>query len=126
MKPDAESIGTDSKNTIHSVYATSSKYSGKEKKGPSVGKTQVKNPHQRSPHAMKFENRSMKRLKDNSDAPEARHGTLPKNLCKLQEKDKATLYSPAEEWVLAAASTKEPEERKFVADSGACMHVVSK
>ena len=44
----------------------------------------------------------------------------------LKEKDKATFYSPAEEWVLPAASTKDPEERKFVVDSGACMHTVSK
>ena len=35
-------------------------------------------------------------------------------------------YSPAEEWVLPAASTKEPEEREFVVDSGASMHMVSK
>ena len=41
---------------------------------------------------------------------------------KLQEKEKATFDSPAEEWVLPAASTKEPEER----DSGASMHMVSK
>ena len=60
-----------------------------------------------------------KRLKDNSDAAEARHGFLPKNIYKLKEKDKATFYSPAEEWVLPAASTKEPEEREFVVDSGA-------
>ena len=68
----------------------------------------------------------MKRLKDNSDVPEARHGTLPKKFYKLKENDKATVYSPAEEWVLPAASTKEPEEREFVVDSGASMHVVSK
>ena len=43
-----------------------------------------------------------------------------------QRKDKATFYSPAEEWVLPAASTKEPEEREFEVDSGACMHMVSK
>ena len=30
----------------------------REKKGPSLGKIQVKNPHQRSPYAMKFEDRS--------------------------------------------------------------------
>ena len=41
-------------------------------------------------------------------------------------KDKATSFSPAEEWVLQAASTKEPEEREFVVDSGASMHMVSK
>ena len=57
----------------------------------------------------------MKRLKDNSD----------KNKNKLKEKDKATSYSPTKEWVLTAASTKEPEEREFVEDSGASMHLVS-
>ena len=30
-KFDAKSLGTDSKNTIHSVYATSSKFPGKER-----------------------------------------------------------------------------------------------
>ena len=35
-KPDAKSLGTYSKNTIHPDYATSSKYPGKE--GPSLGK----------------------------------------------------------------------------------------
>ena len=39
----------------------------------------------------------MKRLKDNSDAPEA------KNMYKLKEKDKAAFYSPAEESVLRDA-----------------------
>ena len=65
----------------------------------------------------------MKRLKDNSDALEARHGTLPKTQKKLKRKDKATFYSPAEEWVLPVASIKELEEREFVVDSGACMHM---
>ena len=68
----------------------------------------------------------MKRLKDNSDVPEARLGTLPKNTYKLKDKDQVTFYSPAEEWVLPAVSTKEPEEREFVVDSGACMRVVNK
>ena len=60
----------------------------------------------------------MKRLKDNSDVPEAdwrrSHGIW------------ATFYFRAEEWVLPAASAKEPEEREFVVDSGASMHMVSK
>ena len=60
----------------------------------------------------------MKRLKDNSDAPEARHGTLPKTY--------TSSYSPAEKWVLLAASTKELEEREFVVDSAASMQMVSK
>ena len=45
---------------------------------------------------------------------------------KLKEKDKAAFNFPAEEWALPAASTKEPEERKLVVDSGASMHMVSK
>ena len=47
------------------------------------------------------------------------------NIYKLKANDKATFYFPAEEWVLPAASTKEPEERKFVVDSEASMHMVS-
>ena len=47
-------------------------------------------------------------------------------LLQAQRKDKAAFYFPAEEWVLPAASTKEPEEREFVVDSGASMHMVSK
>ena len=70
----------------------------------------------------------MKRLKDSSDVPEARLGILlnfflKKN--KLKEKDKAAFCSPAEEWVLPAVSTKEPEEREFVVDAGASVHMVS-
>ena len=69
----------------------------------------------------------MKRLKDSSDVPEARHGIFgkKKNIYELKEDDKATFYAPVEEWVLPVASTKEPEEREFV-DSGASMHTVSK
>ena len=39
---------------------------------------------------------------------------------KLKGKDEARFYSPLE-WVMLAASTKEPEEREFVVDSGACL-----
>ena len=45
---------------------------------------------------------------------------------KFKVNDQATFLSPAEEWVLPAASTKEPEEIEFVVDSGASMHLVSK
>ena len=51
-KPDAKSLGTNSKSTIHPVYATASKYPGKNS-GPSLGKIQVKHLHQRSPNAFK-------------------------------------------------------------------------
>ena len=47
------------------------------------------------------------------------------NIYKLKENDETTSHSPAEKWVLPAASIKELEEREFVVDSGATMHMVS-
>ena len=55
----------------------------------------------------------MKRPKDNSDVPGARLGTLPQTYTSSKRKDRVIFYSPAEEWVLPAASTEEPEEREF-------------
>ena len=61
-----------------------------EKKGPSLGKTNVKVPHQRSPYAMKLEDTGpMKRLKDNSD--EAWLGILLKTF--TSSKKKSRLHS---------------------------------
>ena len=80
---------------------------------------QVKNPHQRSPYAMKFEDRSHEETERRQRCARSKAWNLAKNKYKLKEKDKATFYSPAEEWVLLAASIKEPEEREFVVDSTA-------
>ena len=96
-----------------------------ERKGPSFEKINVV-LHQRSPYALKFEDGPMKRLNDSSDVPEARLGFLPKTFTSSKRTTKATFYSPAQKWVLRVSSTKEPEEREFVVDSGASMHVVSK
>ena len=52
-KSNAKTLGTNSKSTIQSVDARQA--SVREKKGPSLGKRQVKHPHQRSPYAIKFE-----------------------------------------------------------------------
>ena len=48
----------------------------REKEGPALGKINVKVPHQRSPYAMKFEDRSQEETERH--VPEARHGTLLK------------------------------------------------
>ena len=45
--PMQKKLGINSKSTVHSVYATSSKYLGKERS--IARKIHVKNPHQRSP-----------------------------------------------------------------------------
>ena len=50
----------------------------------------------------------------------------PKNSQKLKEKQKTTFFSPSENWCLPAPSTLKPEEREFVVDSGASMHMISK
>ena len=97
----------------------------REKKGPSLGKINVKVPHQRSPYAVKFEDRSHEETERQQRCARSKAWNLAKNIFKLKEKDKATFYFPTEEWVLLAASTNEPEEREFVVDSGASMHMVS-
>ena len=57
-----------------------------------------------------------KRLKDKSDVPKARLGILQKYIYiyNLKANDKATFFSPAEQWVLPSASAREPEERDRV------------
>ena len=83
----------------------------REKKGPSLGKIQVKLQHQRSPYAMKFEDGSHEETERQEQCAQSRYWNIAKNVYKLKENDKTTFYSLAEEWVLPATSTKEPEER---------------
>ena len=49
-----------------------------------------------------------------------------KNVLKLEKKHKTTFFSPSENRCLPAPSTLKPEEREFVVDSGASMHMISK
>ena len=46
-------------------------------------------------------------------------------MLKLKEHERATFFSPSENRCLPASSLK-PEEREFVVDSGASMHMISK
>ena len=55
-----------------------------------------------------------------SDVPVKQRGGWPK------EKHPTTFFSPSENWCLPAPSTLKPEEREFVVDSGASMHMISK
>ena len=50
---------------------------------------------------------------------------LAKNILKFKEKNEAAFFSPSENRCLLA-STLKPEERQFVVDSGASMHMISK
>ena len=51
--------------------------------------------------------------------------TKIKEQLKLKENNKAAFFSLSENWCLSASNPK-PEEREFVVDSGASMHMISK
>ena len=82
-----------------------------EKKGPSMGKINVKVLHPRSHYAMKLEDRSRDETERQQRCARSKAWNFAKNIYKLKEKDMATFYFPAEEWILPAASTKDREER---------------
>ena len=91
---------------------------------------------------MKFEDRSPGGTARQERCVRGDAWRLAKNLLKLKETDKATFFSPtndklkkedkaifyshSEEWIMLAASAINPEEREFVVDFGANMHMVSK
>ena len=50
---------------------------------------------------------------------------LAKSVLKLKEHERTTFFSPSESRCLHASNRK-PEEREFVVDSGASMHMISK
>ena len=64
------------------------------KEDPSLGKIQVKIPHQRCPHAMKFRRQISKkrRMKDKSDAPAETRGDLPRISISSKKKKTCILF----------------------------------
>ena len=97
---------------IRFTQSTLRQASIREKKGPSLGKIQVKNPHQRSPYAMKFKYRSHEDTERQQRCARSKAWNFAKNIFKIKEKDKATFYSTSEEWVLPAALTKEQRGKR--------------
>ena len=51
---------------------------------------------------------------------------LAKNIHKLKNSNKTRFYVPGEVEAMPAPSSKRPEEREFVVDFGASMHMMSK
>ena len=82
-------------------------------------------PHQRSPNAPKFEDRSQEETEWQEQGAREAAWKLAKNVLKLKEHERATFFSPSENRCLPA-STLEHEEWEFVVDSGASMHMISK
>ena len=92
---------------------------------PSLGYICPGEPHERSPNAPKFEDRSQEETEWQEQGAREAAWKLAKNVLKLKEHERATFFSPSENRCLPA-STLKPEEREFVVDSGASMHMISK
>ena len=92
---------------------------------PSLGMICPGEPHQRNPNAPKFEDRSQEETKWQEQGAREAAWKLAKSVLILKEKNKATFFSPSENGCLPASNLT-PEEREFVFDSGASMHMISK
>ena len=88
---------------------------------PSLGMICLGDPHQCNPSAPKIEDRSQEETEWQERCAREAAWKLAKNIIKL-----TTFFSPSENWCLPAPSTLKPEEREFVPDSGASMHMISK
>ena len=93
---------------------------------PSLGYICPGEPHQRNPNAPKFEDRSQEETEWQEQGAREAAWKLAKSVSDLKERDRATFFSFSENWCLSAPSTLKPEEREFVVDSGASMHMISK
>ena len=93
---------------------------------PSPGLICPIEPHQRSPNAPKFEDRSQEETEWQERCAREAAWRLAKSILKLTEKNKTAFFSPSENWCVPAPSNLKPEEREFVVDSGASMHMISK
>ena len=93
---------------------------------PSFGMIYPGDPQQRKPNAPKFEDRSQEETEWKERCAHEAAWRLAKNILKLNEKHKTAFFSPSENWCLPAPSAIKPEEREFVVDSGASMHMISK
>ena len=88
---------------------------------PSLGYICPGEPHQRSPNAPKFEDRSQEETEWQEQGAREAAWKLAKSVFKLKEHERATFFSPSENRCLPA-STLKPEEREFVVDSGVDAH----
>ena len=97
-----------------------------EKKGPSLGKMSVKVPHQRSPFAMKFEDRSQEETERQQRCARSKAGNLAKHFTSSKKKTKLHSTRLQKSAYSRLLQQNEPEEKEFVVDSAARMHMVSK
>ena len=119
--------GTDMPKPIQRVKFTKAiaRHTKIRDQNPSLGYICPGEPHERSPNAPKFEDRSQEETEWQEQGAREAAWKLAKNVFKLKEHQRAAFFSPSESGCLPA-STLDPEEREFVVDSGASMHMISK
>ena len=92
---------------------------------PSLGMICPGEPHQRSPNAPTLEDRSQEETEWQEQGAREAAWRLAKSVLKLKEHQRATFFSLSENRCHLASSLK-PEEREFVVNSEASMHMISK
>ena len=119
--------GTDMPKPIQRVKFTKAiaRHTKIRDQNPSLGMIFPSEPHQRNPNAPKFEDRSQEETECQERCAREAARKLAKRILELKEHQRATFFSPSENRCLLA-STLKPEEREFVVDSGASMHMISK
>ena len=129
MKPPKSILrkSSDTKKPIQRVKLTKAiaRHTKIRDQNPSFGYICLFEPHQRSPNAPKFEDRSQEETEWQEHGAREAAWKLAKSVLKKKEQERATFFSPSENRCLPAATLK-PEEREFVVDSGASMHMISK
>ena len=93
---------------------------------PSLGYICPGEPHERSPNAPKFEDRFQEETEWQERCAREAAWKLAKSVLKLKEHERATFFSPLENWCLLVPSNLKLVEREFVVDSGASMYMISK
>ena len=118
---------TDMRKPIQRVKFTKAiaRHTNIRDQNPSLGYICPGEPHQRSPNAPRFEDRSQEETEWQEQGAREAAWKLAKSVLNVQERDRATFFSPSENRCLPASNLK-PAEREFVVDSGASMHMISK
>ena len=83
-------------------HAASRKHSRKQRS--IAWSDSIKNPHQRSPHAPKLEDRSQEETERQERCARGDAWIMAKSVLKLKENDKATFFLPTEVWCLHNSS----------------------
>ena len=118
---------TDMPKTIQRVKFTKAvaRHTKIRDQNPSLGYICPGEPHKRGTNAPKFEDRSQEETEWQEQGAREAVWKLITSKLKFKENERAIFFSLSETRCFPA-STLKPEEREFVVDSGASMHMISK